>query len=189
MNTKSIAVIVALFGISAIGADDCDGCEPSQETADQKVVDDQQKIYATTQPIPTFKWSQDRDNLIQIYKQKNESRATHAVVRAAGTGEILWHCPSIGFPIPYDTQLTNPLQIVWRSSTSNGVIEQAEPNGLFTSKNTDATYVLCVDPSGVVSPQYTEQKVEVFTRPIDVKDGHVVFIDGAPTMTLEKKAQ
>jgi hypothetical protein len=160
-------------------AADTDGCS-SSESHDSAIVDKQQKLYATTQPIPEFKWSQDRDNLIQIYKQKVEARATHAVVRSAGTGEILWDCPSIGFPIPADTQLTNPLQTMGQGM----VIEQAEPNGLFTSKNTDGTYVLCVDGVGAVTPQYTEAKVEAFTRPIKVEGGKVVFLDGKPSMTI-----
>lgn len=174
----SLSLLLAFLG----------ACEYQEaaDTKDKAVVNEQQKVYATTQPIPTFKWSQDRDNLIQIYKQKNDARNTYAVVRSSGTGEILWHCPSIGFPIPADTQLTNPLQILYATSAGVGVVEQAEPNGLFTSKNTDGTYVFCVDSQGNVSPQYTELKAEVFTRPVKVENGKVVFLDGVPTMTIQK---
>lgn len=194
MNRTGLLFTAAILGLSMIGAKD-DGCngthQPTQEVKDQAVVQDQQRLYATTQPVPVFKWSQDRDNLVQIYKQKNEARTTYAVVRSQGTGEILWHCPSIGFPIPADTQLTNPLQAFWRdySGTASAVIEQAEPNGLFTSKNTDGTYVLCVDDKGNVSPQYTEEKVEVFSRPVSIEKGKVVFTDGAPSMKIEQRSQ
>ena len=157
------------------------GCDNADEV-ESKGVETQQSVYAKTQPVPFFKWSQDRDNLIQIYKMKNESRATYSVVRSAGTGEILWDCPSIGFPLPADTQLTNPLQRVY----GEAIIEQAEPNGLFSSKNTDGTYVICVLPDGTLSPQYSEAKVDVFTRPVKVEKGRVVFIDGAPSMRIEK---
>ena len=174
-------LIASIFSAAA----ETSGCE-SSESRDSALVNKQQTHYGNVQPIPWFDWSQDRDNLIQIYKQKNESRPTHAVVRSAGTGEILWDCPSIGFPIPADTQLTNPLQ---RDYTSSGAvaIEQAEPNGLYTSKNTDGTYVLCVDGAGAVSPQYTESKVEVFTRPIKIEEGKVVFLDQKPSMTITPK--
>lgn len=156
-------------------------------------MNEQQQVYAQSQPVPFFKWSQDRDNLSQIYKMKNEARVTHTVVRSAGTGEILWDCPSIGMPLPADTQLTNPLQVYRRSgAASDAVIEQAEPNGLFSSKNTDGTYVICVLPDGILSPQYTEAKVDTFTRPVKVEtvDGkkEVVFINGTPSMVMEKKA-
>lgn len=172
---------IFLFALLSLGADDCD-CGGS-EGHDKSIVQEQQNIYATTQPIPVFKWSQDRDNLIQIYKMKNEARNTYAVVRAMGTGEILWHCPSVGFPLPADTQLTNPLQTY---AGSAAVIEQAEPNGLFSSKHTDGTYVICVSEDGSLTPQYTEAKVEVFSRPVKIEDGKVVFIAGAPTMKMEK---
>jgi hypothetical protein len=161
------------------------GCTETSESLDNAKVDEQQKIYAQSQPIPVFKWSQDRDNLTQIYKMKNESRATYSVVRAMGTGEILWDCPSIGFPIPVDTQLTNPLQISYGVHGS-GTIEQAEPNGLFSSKNTDGTYVLCVLGDGTISPQYTESKVDAFSRPVKIEKGKIVFLDGPPSMEIKK---
>lgn len=173
-----VVFVVAVLGLLCVGADDCS----SQESKDRDTVAEQQRIYGTTQPVPMFKWSQDRDNLIQIYRMKNEARTTYAVVRSM-TGEILWHCPSVGFPIPADTQLTNPLQPV---HGYGAVVEQAEPNGLFSSKNTDGTYVICVLGDGSLTPQYTESKVEVFTRPVKVEDGKVVFIDGKSTMVLEK---
>ena len=171
-----------LFASMLAAAADVSGCE-SSESRDSEAVNKQQSHYQKIQPIPWFDWSQDRDNLIQIYKQKNEGRSTHAVVRSSGTGEILWDCPSIGFPIPADTQLTNPIQIDVTSGHA-GAIEQAEPNGLFTSKHTDGTYVLCVDGAGAISPQYTEAKVDVFTRPIKIEEGKVVFLDQKPSMSV-----
>ena len=172
----------------------CDMPAEKKKTADEKdvqTVNEQQDIYAQSQPVPVFKWSQDRDNLIQIYRQKaTESRNTYTVVRSYGTGEIVWHCASVGFPLPADTQLTNPLKSEWRTgyqSIAGTGIEQAEPNGLYTSKNTDGTYVLCVDDQGVISPQYTEEKVEAFTRPIKVVDGKVEFQSGVPSMVVTPK--
>ena len=105
----------------------------------------------------------------------------------------MWHCASVGFPLPADTQLTNPVKLEGRwhkhglDHFMGGQIEQAEPNGLYTSKNTDGTYVLCVDDQGVVSPQYTEEKVEAFTRPIKIVDGKVEFQAGAPSMVVKLK--
>lgn len=121
MKTETLLITACCMGLLA--------CVNSSEMLDQDKVDQQQKVYAQTQPIPFFKWSQDRDNLVQIYKMKNEARVTYSVVRSI-TGEILWHCPSIGFPIPADTQLTNPLQAHRYNSGghSGAVIEQAEPS-------------------------------------------------------------
>jgi hypothetical protein len=186
---RNIALLATIFlGLSA-----CDRTQ-SADSKDTKVVDEQQAVYAQSQPIPVFKWSQDRDNLIQIYRQKaTESRNTYTVVRSYGTGEIMWHCASVGFPLPADTQLTNPVKLDSRWVTNgvnhyiDGQVEQAEPNGLYTSKNTDGTYVLCVDDQGVISPQYTEEKVEAFTRPVKIVEGRVEFQSGAPSMVVKPK--
>ena len=191
MKIRIIALLAVGLGLVA-----CHG-EPSADAKDTQTVEEQQSIYAQSQPVPVFKWSQDRDNLIQIYRQKaTESRNTYTVVRSYGTGEIMWHCASVGFPLPADTQLTNPVKLDGRWITasanghfSDGTIEQAEPNGLYTSKNTDGTYVLCVDDQGVISPQYTEEKVEAFTRPIKVVDGRVEFQSGAPSMVVKPKTK
>ncbi|MEI8067928.1 MAG: hypothetical protein WCG91_03210 [Candidatus Shapirobacteria bacterium] len=140
-------------------------CSPTQEGKDSKIVQSQQEIYAKNQPIPIFNWSQDRDNLIQIYVAKNEARNTFSAI-ASMTGETKFLSPTIGFPLPADIQLTNPLQVVGNSYGS--VVEQAEPNGLFSSKNTDATYILAVRKNGDVVPIYSEFKVTAFPFAVKV---------------------
>jgi len=81
----------------------------------------------------------------------------------------------MGFGIPYDTSLTNPTQLsnkrVALSSNHiyiNGVIGQAEPNGVFASTNTSATWVMCVNKSGAIEPHYIEDKVTVYPYQVDV---------------------
>ena len=172
----AIALIVAGCGSLA-----------DSEQQDNIRVQDQQAHYATIQPIPYFDFSMDRDTLIQIYKAKNEARQTHSVVMSQGTGTVVWDCPSIGFPLPADVQLTNPLQ-VQGGSYGYTTIEQPEPNGLFSSKNTDATFVQCVGPDGSVSPVYTEQKVTTFPFPVTISDAGKIERAGASTITIDVNA-
>lgn len=138
------------------------GCgQGGQEAKDREVVQNQQAHYAKGQPLPFFDFSIPRDILSQIYHVvTTESRSTYSVIESM-TGETRFHGPSIGYGIPADTQLTNPLQPQW---TQHGTvaIEQAEPNGLFSSKNTDGTWVLFVDANGDITPIYTEHKVTTF---------------------------
>lgn len=162
------------------------------ERADTQRVSEQQKHYALTQPVPYFDFSMDRDTLIQIYKAKNEARTTWSVFASAGTGDVTFICESIGFAIPADTSLTNPLQIIPYGTISGAydVVEQPEPNGLYSSKNTDGTYVQCVGEDGNVSPVYTEQKVTTFPFPVAVAaDGKTVErAAGDATITLDVKS-
>lgn len=175
--------IVLFIGSALIGVVACDSI-PNSERADNARVQDQQAHYATVQPLPYFDFSMDRDILIQIYKTKNEARQTHSVVTSQGTGAILWDCPSIGFPLPADTQLTNGLQ-PYGGKYGYTSIEQAEPNGLFSSKNTDATYILCVGPTGDVSPVYTEQKVTAYPFPVTITANGRIERAGASTIKLD----
>lgn len=178
-------VLFAVFALSLTGCSSCD----SQETKDRRTVDAQQKQYAVSQPVPVFEWSQERDMAIQLFKFRNQSLRTWTVWRS-DTGVIEGHCESIGFPLPYDVQLTNPLQ---RADGTSAVIEQPEPNGLFGSKTTSATWVRSVvnhNGKTMEVPIYIEGKVTCYPYPIivDYEKNRVTRADTeAPTVALEKK--
>jgi hypothetical protein len=163
MNRKYLSIMfIALLTISVFG------CLGNSETKDAATVDQQQSQYQTAQPAPHFDWSLERQLEIELYEARNERVATHTVWRS-DYGMIEGDCPSIGYPLPYDVQLTNPLRVAY--SGSGAVIEQAEPNGLFSSKATSATWVRCITKvNGQVmeSPVYIEGKVTAYAYPVDV---------------------
>ncbi len=180
--------IIVLFALGA-------GCKkkPSQEQEqkDQAAVDRQQSQYGKAQPIPTFDWSLERDLVIQLYRLRNNRVATHSVWRS-DYGMLEGDCPSMGYGIPCDTSLTNP----WRAafvSRSNGrvagvAIGQAEPNGVFASTNTAATWVMCVGTGGAVEPHYIESKVTVYPGPVKVDyEKNRVVRSGAASVTITVK--
>lgn len=171
MSRKYFVMAVGLVAIFILTA-----CGVTSERADQVRVNDQQSVYSANQPIPYFDWSLERQLVTQLYEIRNRAVNTWAVVVSNGTGMALWSCPSFGYPIPYDTSLTNPLQPVY----SNGaVVEMAEPNGLFPSKNSDATWVMCIGNDGKANPVYAEAKVIVFPFPVRVTEtGQIVRIEG-----------
>ena len=143
------------------------GCfEASQESKDNKTVRAQQAQYAASQPVPMYDWSLERHLVIELNNARNMRAVTHSVWRS-NTGMIEGDCASIGFGIPYDTSLTNPLQMVdtVRGATS---IEQAEPNGVFASKSTAATWVMCAGETGTINPIYVESKVTTYPYSVDV---------------------
>ncbi len=145
------------------------GCtNDSSESRDAKIVAKQQAIYQDTQPVHIYDYSIPRDIYQQIYDViTTKVVATYSVIETV-MGMTKFQCPSIGYAIPADTSLTNPLQGTNNRDTLGVdkyeiVVEQAEPNGLFASKNTDGTWVLCVDmQTSEVYPVYTEHKVTVF---------------------------
>lgn len=157
-----LTIFIMLLSFSVIG------CMDNAETRDAKNVNDQQEQYQISQPTHKYDWSLERQLAIELYDARNERVATHSVWRS-DYGMIEGDCPSIGYPLPYDVQLTNPLRVAYQSS--GAVIEQAEPNGLFSSKSTSATWVRCVvkvNGKAMESPIYVECKVTAYPYPLDV---------------------
>lgn len=182
---KSITLIlVIVLGTLASGS----SCQrtPSPEAKDRETVARQQGQYAKAQPVPVYDFSLERDLLIQLYNIRNRRVSTHSVWRS-DYGKIEGDCPSMGFGIPFDTSLTNPLQPAGNSRYALTSIGQAEPNGIFASTNTAATWVMCVGAGGVIEPMYIETKVTVYPGAVVVDyDTDRVTRSGKATVTIQK---
>jgi len=156
------------------------GCQENSETSDKKVVQSQQAQYSKSQPIPVFRHSMERELVIKLYNLRNEKVLTHTVWRS-DYGLIEGDCPSMGYGIPYDTSLTNPLQ-----SYHNTSIGQAEPNGIFASTNTSATWVMCIGQAGTLEPIYVESKVTVYPYALTIDyENKRVLKAGEATATIK----
>ncbi len=181
---------------AAIAALVLSGCNKSntQGAKDMAQAQEQQSQYAKSQPVPSYNWSLERHMVIELYNARNLKAATHSVWRS-DLGTIEGDCSSIGFGIPYDTSLTNPL--VSTNVDENGYrrlhgamtsVEQAEPNGIFASKNTAATWVMCAGDTGGMEPIYVETKVTVYPYPVKVDyDKNRVRKAGRATVTIQGK--
>lgn len=145
-----VGALALLLGLTA--------CADKADTQDRLAMNAQQEHYAEVQPLPVFEYSVPRDILIQIYEMVTESAVSTYTIIESVTGVTRFHGPSLGYGIPADTQLTNPL----KRGSNEFAIEQAEPNGLYGSKNTDGTWILFVDNRGDITPVYTEHKVTTF---------------------------
>lgn len=176
-------IIGALVGIVACAYN-------NSESRDAATVDQQQTIYGNNQPIPLFDFSMPRDILIQIYKLKNTKISTYTVF-LSNSGQVLFTCPSLGYPIEGGTELTNPLQISGRYVNSSngyvngtGVIGQADPDGLYHPGNSLGTYVLCVRQNGDTVPVYAEPYVMTF--PFQVTTQTPLITDNSNSQTTAK---
>lgn len=161
------------------------GClADSVQTNEADVVRQQQAAYLIAQPVPLFDYSLERDRAVQLYAARQKSVLSWSVWRSA-TGVIEDWCPSSGAPLPYGVQLTAPEA---RERTSNIVLPQAEPNGLYTNGiTTQGTWVFCVR-DGAIEPTYVEDNVTAYFHPITVDwaNNRVVHDDGAASVTLTK---
>lgn len=158
LRTFAIVGAVVLAGFTLAGC-----TNDSSSYTEKKAVEKQQKIFVDGQPAPLFDWSLERHLLVEIYKARNEAVNTHSIVRDLN-GKPFFECDSIGFPIPSNTQLTNPDKIADYSQGGFAILPQPEPNGLYTSPSTSGTFVFCVNEDGTVSPSYFEANVEAHAQ-------------------------
>jgi hypothetical protein len=86
-------------------------------------------------------------------------------------GKFTYIGESIGYPLPYGVQYTNPEKYEWRGSNLGYVnLPQAEPNGLYSPPGAEATWVLLKNPGGKeVLPSYFESRITClpFKYPFD----------------------
>ena len=168
------------------------GCwQDTEQTKVARAVERQQGQYEKSQPVPTYDWSLERDLLIQLYNVRNQKVATHSVWRS-NYGMVEGDCASMGYGLPYDTSLTNPMVATdenvqgWRKESMTA-IGQPEPNGIFASTNTSATWVFCVSSTGALEPVYIEAKVTVYPGPVTVDyTTNRVQRNGAATVNMKK---
>ena len=170
---KDLFKILVFCIVLPLGVVACQDDTDTAESRDAERVQQQQSQYEKGQPIPAFDWSLERDLVIKLYMVRNQKVSTHSVWRA-DYGMVEGDCPSYGYGIPYDTSLTNPLAPIahiysyYGRHSASQVVEQAEPNGVFASKNTSATWVMCLGQAGTVEPVYVESKVTVYPGPVKV---------------------
>ena len=102
------------------------------------------------------------------------------------TNIIVEICPSIGYPIPYSTQLTNPEKVEYRTSGGMAILPNAEPNSLYTPSSSEATIVSCVNSDGTLTPTYFENRV--FSLPYKIKSDRVLEkVDDNNSFSVNKK--
>lgn len=186
---KLLGALILLLSLAMLLA--C--IEQTATDKESKKVDQQLSQYSKGQPVPAFDWSLERELVIKLYGLRNAKVVTHTVWRSE-YGMIEGDTPSIGFGIPYDTSLTNPLQLTSRRMGTggslhriDGAVEQQEPNGIYASKNTTATWVMSTDEvTGDILPLYIESKVTVYPYPVvvDYKTNRVTRA-GDPSVKID----
>lgn len=156
---KKLLILVLAFVLVACGETTVSDVEQAQQQAGNMAI-------VQNQPVPDLGgYSFERQVVIETYLARNNTISTFSYLFTFD-GKIIEICPSIGYPIPYSTQLTNPQKIDTTYFEGlgriSGVTNNAEPNSLYTPPDSAATLVQCVNPDGSVSPAYVEDNVMAF---------------------------
>lgn len=173
------SVVGALVTVSACSSSD------TSVNNDQKATDTQLQKYQANQPVPQADWSQYRQTIIDVEQAQIHGQTTTTFEFNQGVADPVMVCPSIGFPVPSTSQLTNPDQIAWVNGSASQTIAQAEANGAYTGNST-GTYIVCVAPNGTKYVDYWEGFVKTVGGPAhwDTSKKSVV-LDGAPTVVAK----
>lgn len=157
-----VAVVATTLYASGAFGDQASVIQNDQITSERALSQLQQ-----SQPAPFFKWSQERETLIEIEKAQANDTQTTTFGFNMGATQPVWSCPSIGVPIASTTELTNPQQVFqdgWVNGGQDTSIPQVDPPGVYTGDST-GTYVLCIAPNGGTYLQYWEGFVDSVTGP------------------------
>lgn len=139
-----------------------------------------------SQPIPIRPWSQLRQNLIELETSQADTTQTTTFFFNQGVQQPVQECPSIGFPIPSTTELTNPEQKIQGHDVT---LPQLETTGVYPGVST-GTYVICIDGQGRAYADYWEGFVQAVTGPAKWDSAtHSISLIGPPSFkfSTEKK--
>ena len=180
MNRKTLAAVAALTVALSACAN-----ENNAASTEQDIARTQLDGFLKAQPVPTFAFSQLRQNLIEIEAAQAGTTATTSFFFNQGIANPISSCPSIGFPIPSTYQLTNPMQVADTSRDNGVTIGQMESTGVYTG-DSSGTYVICVDGEGAPYAMYWEGFVSTVSGPAQWVDGQVV-LTGKPSVDFTVK--
>jgi hypothetical protein len=143
-----------------------ENCEEQSSDKIQSVQQEQILQEGSSQVgMPHMKNFRERKEVKDLYELRDqEGLTTYTYVwreyAPAGQSNFVFLCDSIGYPIPYATQFTNPQKVVHEGANYGLTMPQADPNGLFTPTSAEGSWVMCKDPHGTeVKPVYVEPRV------------------------------
>jgi len=143
------------------------GAESKDTAATNRLLDDANARVGMPR-VTNFTEKRLANMIVELRDQPNLATYSY-VMDMQGRAHCLGH--SIGYGLPYTTQITNPMKVTngyldANTGSGNVTIPQAEPNGLYSSDSTKATWLLLVGKNGSPQPAYVESDVIVTLAPL-----------------------
>lgn len=158
----SLMLIVSLVGCTE---ENTNSATNKEKTYTEKV----KKQSLASIGLPNVKNFFEMGQLKTIYELRDDpDTICYWYIMNSYSGKWVYQGKCVGYGIPYSTQITNPSQVIERQyqGVSTSVIDQAEPNGLYSTGSTNATWILQLDSKGKIRPAYVE--AEVYVTPIEL---------------------
>ncbi len=168
MKTKYKLWLRPLIVVTVVGLISVACANSGEATKGGKTASDEQKSVQTgfnnlsdSQQIPTFKWSQERQTVIDVETIRASGTTSTTSGYLEGVG-LIWWCPSAGAPVPSTYQLSASKQWVdlpGDNSRQLYDVDQGEPTGVYIGPST-GTWTICLDDNGKKFAKYWEGYVD-----------------------------
>jgi hypothetical protein len=161
-SVKFVGLVLAFVLMLATAA--CSKDTTSSGASEARISEDAAKKFNHSQPPFIVDASQARENLnaAELALATGANTWTAVMPRGGSFNAPIFECPSIGFPIPFASNITNPLKI---ASNERGAVTlgQIEPTlGIYTPATDDTTYGNCVMNDGTVKPFTSQSDLTTF---------------------------
>lgn len=143
------------------------------ETKENKYTTDLMSQAYDTVGFPDVSNYFERYQLKEIYELRDDPNLIcYWYTRNDMTGKWIYQGECIGYGIPYTTSMTAS-ESLQKIETTVGyeweVVPLAEPNGLYASPSTSATWILTTDKDGNITPTYVESEITVSQSKLDTR--------------------
>lgn len=164
MKKKSVLGLL-LIGTLSLGSIGLIGCE---RDADNETRNQQEKLIQQANDqvgLPNITNFYEKKMAKKILELRDDSNLVcYAYTQNEMTGKFIYIGKCMGYGLPYSTQYTSPEK---RESGTSVVLPQADPNGLFSSSGTDATWLMMIDDKGNQKVMYCEPHTVVYQDKLD----------------------
>ena len=189
MNRRKKFIALCLTALCGISFAACGVNSSSATSIEAKAQSQDTQTLLKATPPPQYSYSQERQDLKNIEDARANATQTTSFFYNMGSNTPVFSCPSIGYPIASDTELTNPNQITWvytgGGTRIDGVIGNPDPTGVYTGQST-GTYVICVNSAGQGYGFYWEGFVAALPGYATIVNGQIQF-SGSPTAHFSTK--
>jgi len=157
---KKSLVVVLFAALMLVGCD----FQPSSEEIQNVKQEQINKQAVQSVGMPNIIHFFEKRLFKTILELRDQGILTYTYTGPDYQGKFHFLCNSVGYPIPYSTQYTNPMQ---PGSYTGTTIPQADPNGLYSPSSAEGTYILCQNPnnSKESKPVYSEPRLTTLSWP------------------------
>jgi hypothetical protein len=175
---KRILIFGLLAMVAGLAVTGCESVDMSNREKQEKLLQEADRQSG----LPNITNFAEKKMLKALLELRDRNAPTYTYLRDMN-GKVSLLCNSMGYPVPYGAQYTNPQKGGVHTGYS---LPQAEPNGVFSPSTAEASFVMCSDGKGNIAPVYVEDRV--MTSPFKINANGTIDTSEKPTIVMPKES-